>query len=77
MEITTREGTFRYRKTAAERVPTDVRWTVPRRCQGQIVEAAWGRVGARTDSGPGDMYYRVADHSDGTVEHFRRVGGAR
>lgn len=52
----------------------DVRWDTPRRHQGQIVEvsyASWPRSSREADVL--DPYKRVIDHSDGTVEYYRRV----
>ena len=64
-----------YRPIDTARIPATVRWDVPRRNQGQIVEVAYSdaRPG-RSEGGEGDLYRRIIDGSDGSVSYARRIG---
>lgn len=73
-----------YHRIAADRVPEGVRFDVPRREQGQVVETAYGGarvrgtrfgewVTPRGEAGPGDRYMRETDRSlpDGHPDRVR------
>lgn len=53
-------------------VGASVRFDVPRRNQGQIVEVAYGALGAG-EAGRGDPWMRVIDRSDGSTTFWRLV----
>jgi len=69
----------KYAPIAAADVPATVRFDVPRRNQGQIVEiayAAWPRTAG--EAGHGDRYQRIVDGSlptkdAGRVTYLRRA----
>jgi len=63
---------IKYVRIDKSEVPTNVRFDVIGRDQGQIVEVAWGTFG-RAEAGPGDPYQRVHDQSDGTISFYKRV----
>lgn len=67
---------YRYREILARAVPGGIRFDVPMRNQGQIIEIAYGTFG-RGEAGYGDEYQRVYDRSDGTTRYYRRVTEAR
>jgi len=52
-------------------VPAGVRFDVPRRNQGQIVEVSFGTFG-RAEADSIDPYMRVTDHSDGQRRTYKR-----
>ena len=56
-------------------VPKHARWTTPRANQGQMVEVSYstGDPNQRDESGPGDRFRRVIDHSDRSVWFGRRT----
>lgn len=54
--------TTKYQEISAEKVPAKVRFDVPRRCQGQMVEVAYGGF-SRGEHGYGDPFMRVTDYS--------------
>jgi len=55
-----------------EDIPRGVKWDVPSRCTGQIVETAYGAFG-RDGADYGDPYRRRHDRSDGTTKYYRMV----
>lgn len=62
----------KYIEIPAAQVPEDIRWDVPARNQGQIVEVAYGdhrRYGSEANHGA--PYKRVTDHSEGSVTYYR------
>jgi hypothetical protein len=63
-----------YVRIEENQVPRGVTFHVPRFAQGQIIEVAWGTFG-REEAGPGDLYQRVHDRSDGTISFYKRAGG--
>lgn len=64
--------TSQYEQCKEADIPAGVRFDVPRRQQGQIVEVAFG--GRRRDEHDvGDPYKRVTDRSVGEVTYYRRV----
>lgn len=54
--------TTKYQEISAEKVPAKVRFDVPRRCQGQMVEVAYGGF-SRGEHGHGDLYMRITNYS--------------
>lgn len=69
-----------YKQINGSEVPAGVRWHVPRRNQGQIVEVAYGGFG-RGEMDAGDPYKRVEDRSEPTdsperVTYYRWERGA-
>lgn len=65
---------IRYAPIPACDVPAGVRFDIPGRNQGQIVEVAYGGWG-RAEHGPGDPYRRTIDRSTGRVTYARRIDG--
>lgn len=63
-------ATEAYAPCRAEEIPAGVRFDVPRRNQGQMIEIAYGGFG-RAEHGPGDEYMRRRDLSNGEVSFFR------
>lgn len=63
---------FRYEPCNLSDIPDGVRFDVPRRNQGQIIEVAYGDFG-RSPNDNGDPWKRVVDRSDGSVQYYRRV----
>lgn len=61
---------FTYTQISEESVPGDVRFDVPRRHQGQMVEIAYGGH-CRSEHDEGDMYRRVTDRATRAVRYFR------
>lgn len=62
-----------YIPCAVDEIPAGVRWDVPGRNQGQIVEVAYATpVRCNSEAGPGDEYRRTTDGSDGSVGYERR-----
>lgn len=55
----------KYIPTTADEIPADVRWEVPARNQGQMVEVAYASPGSRYCADHGDKYQRVLDRSVG------------
>lgn len=53
-------------------VPGNVRFDVPRHCQGQIVEVAYGGF-SRAEHCEGDPYKRVIDRSTNTKIYYAMV----
>ncbi|MEZ5380174.1 MAG: hypothetical protein R2754_00105 [Microthrixaceae bacterium] len=69
-----RWGIARYSRVAEQFVPTSLRWDTPARNKGQIVEEQWARKGKPSDeSGPGDEWHRIVNHSTNTTQYFRRT----
>lgn len=65
----------RYRRTT-EIPPAGMRFDVPARHQGQIVEYAYGVFKCAAQAGPGDPWLRVTDTGEGGgVEHYRLISG--
>lgn len=63
-----------YVEVQSSEVPAGLRWDVPARNQGQIVEvayAAWPWTAA--EAGHGDEWQRVFDASDRSLAYFRRA----
>lgn len=56
-------------------LPEGVRFDVPMRNQGQIVEIAYGGF-SRAEHGEGDPYMRVTNRSDNTISYYK-LGGAK
>lgn len=52
-------------------IPSFVRWDVPARNQGQIVEVAYGAIGLAREADVGDPYKRVVDRSDLHVAYYK------
>lgn len=66
-----------YVPCAAQDVPGDVRFDVPARHQGQIVEVAYGGYGRHAHD-EGDLYKRIVDRSAyGAAEYYRLVKAVR
>jgi hypothetical protein len=72
-----------YQPIQSAQIPPGVRFDVPRRNQGQIIEVAYGGFG-RSEHDDGDLYRRVFDQSEppGSPDRVRyykrkRSGGAR
>lgn len=66
-----------YEPCALDDIPDDVRFDVPERYQGQIVEVAYGGYD-RAGNDLGDPYMRRTDRSDNTVTYYRlRSGSSR
>ena len=68
---------YSYKPCAASAIPIGVRFDVPRRGQGQIVEVAYGGLGA-AEHDVGDPWRRTTDRSLPTdhadhVRYARRV----
>lgn len=62
----------RYVECSAKDVPDDIRFDVPRRNQGQMVEIAYGDRGRfRGENDEGSPYKRVTDGSDRSVTYYR------
>jgi hypothetical protein len=56
-----------------DEIPEGTRFDVPRHCQGQIVEVAYGGPSSdRYEYGPGAPLKRVHDRSDRTTSYYRR-----
>ena len=65
-----------YERCAEAEVPDGVRFDVPRRNQGQIVEVAYGGFD-QAEHDVGDPYKRVHDQSDRSTTYYRlRRAGA-
>lgn len=64
-----------YKPIPASEVPQGLIFHVPRQNQGQIVEVAYASSspGDYTEACHGDAYKRVTDHSDRSVEYYRRT----
>ena len=62
---------YKYIECASSVVPASIRFDVPRRHDGQIVEIAYGGFD-RAAHDEGDPYKRVTDRSDGSVRYYRR-----
>lgn len=62
-----------YTRVPAAEVPSNLRWDVPGRLAGQIVETAYATPGARYEQDDGATYKRVTDRTggEGTVRFFR------
>jgi hypothetical protein len=63
----------RYVECRHEEIPSGVRWSVPSRNQGQIVEVAYGSFGS-SEGDHGDPFKRVTDASVPAVTFYRRAG---
>lgn len=63
-----------YTEVPESKVPAGARWTTPRANQGQTVEVSYstGNPRQRDESGRGDRFQRVVDHSDRSVWYGRR-----
>ena len=59
-----------YIKVDEASVPGNIRFDVPGRNQGQIVEIAYGGWG-RHEHDVGDPYQRVTDRSDRSVQYYK------
>lgn len=77
MTQTTTITEIRYEPIPADSIPAKVRFDVPRRNQGQIVEVAYGGF-SRYAHDEGDEYKRVVDRSVGVgrVTYYRRAADA-
>jgi hypothetical protein len=65
---------YRYDLIDASSVPSDLRWDVPQRNQGQIVEVAYADHPTCADEACyGSRYQRVIDGSDRSVAFYRRA----
>ena len=53
-------------------IPANVRFDVPRRFQGRMVEVAFGGFG-RQEHDAGDPFKRITDKHDQTVRYYRLV----
>lgn len=71
--------TTKYVPCSNGEIPDGTRWDVPRTNQGQIVEVAFANATPRerSEACDGDMYKRVTDRSDNSVQYYRRVGDRR
>jgi hypothetical protein len=63
---------YKYVRCPAAAVPDRIRFDVPRRNQGQIVEVAYGTSG-RGEADRGDPFMRVVDLSDGLPPDYYRL----
>lgn len=63
---------MKYVKCDMKDIPAKVRFDVPRHCQGQIVEVAYGGFG-RAEQGEGSPWKRITDHSDHSVTYYRLI----
>jgi hypothetical protein len=64
---------YEYVEVAASGFISDLRWDVPRRNAGQIVEVAYSAFPpSRGEADHGDKYKRVYDASTGDVRYFER-----
>jgi hypothetical protein len=61
--------TDRYVACRESDIPAGVRFDVPRRDQGQMIEVAYGGYG-RAEHGEGDPYMRVTDHTDRSTAYY-------
>ena len=62
-----------YVKCEPSDVPENIRFDVPLRNQGQIVEVAFGVPNqVRSIADDGDPYMRITDHGDGSVQFYKR-----
>jgi len=75
----TREDTpmrHRYTQIDATDLPAqgNLRWDTTGADRGQIVEVSYshGARSYRSEAGRGDPYMRIIDHSDGSIEYYRR-----
>lgn len=59
-----------YTRIPQSQVPPTVRFDVPARCGGQIVEVAYGGFGRHAHDS-GDPYKRITDQSDGEVTYYK------
>lgn len=59
-----------YTKIPHFRVPTNIRFDVPGRCAGQIVEVAYGGY-RRYEHDSGDPYKRITDQNNGEVTYYK------
>lgn len=60
----------KYVTVSRSALPSDLRWDVPRRNQGQIVETAYADEPTSADEACyGSKYRRVTDRSDGAVTY--------
>ena len=67
---------IKYVECRESEIPADIRFDVPRRNQGQIVEVAYGTF-SRGEAGPGDPYKSVYDRStQGPTRYYRLVDEA-
>ncbi len=71
---TTTRPTATYREIPARLVPDGIRWDIPGRNAGQIVEIAYGTFG-RSAAADGERYRRVHDRSIGpdAIRYYQRV----
>jgi hypothetical protein len=60
----------RYIECRESDIPAGVRFDVPRRHQGQIVEVAFGGFD-RAEHDHGDPYKRITDRSDRSVNYYK------
>lgn len=65
------KGRCTYEPIAEREVPLNVRFDVPRRNQGQMIEIAYGGTG-RYEHDDGDAYKRIFDASDRITTYYRR-----
>lgn len=68
----------KYREINADQIPANIRFDVPARFQGQVIEFAYGGTG-RYEHDSGAPYRRVTDYSiaagqPGRVTFYKRVG---
>ena len=56
-------STTKYVKITADKIPDGVRFDVPQRNGGQIIEVAYGGFG-RAEHDEGDKFMRIHDRSD-------------
>lgn len=63
----------RYIEVTASDIPSDARWDVSQRNQGQIVEVAYADYPSSAyEADAGAFYKRVTDRSDQSVTYYRR-----
>lgn len=69
-----RDGTARYVRCSEADIPAAVRFDVPRRCEGQTVEVAYGTF-SRSEAAYGDPFMREIDRSvgPGAARYYRLV----
>lgn len=67
----TKTKRIEYVEVPANTVPAGLRWDVPARNQGQIVEVAYACPGSRAEAGHGDPWMWVFDRSDRTSTYYR------
>lgn len=66
------DGLACYVPIDAKDVPSNLRWDVPPRNAGKIVQVSYADIGSIAPAELGSLYKRRIDASDGLVEYFKR-----